>query len=110
MTRPITFKSLPLTLLLVTMLAGAGVHAADKKKGGEGQREAPELGAAVGKQINDAIELLNAKNPAGAKAAIGKADFDGAQKYVYLLMGLQDKPPCNTGSPPPHGPCGRPPW
>ena len=30
-----------------------------------------------------------------AKAAIGKADFDGAQKYVDQLKGLQDKLPAD---------------
>lgn len=81
MTRPSPFKFLRLTVLLVTALALGGVSAADKKKGGEGQREAPELGAAVGKQINDAIELLNAKNPAGAKAAIGKLKLENLTAY-----------------------------
>jgi len=80
-TRPSPFKFLRLTVLLVTALALGGVSAADKKKGGEGQREAPELGAAVGKQINDAIELLNAKNPAGAKAAIGKLKLENLTAY-----------------------------
>ena len=74
--RPSTAKLRALFVLLLVTFSAAGAGAADKKEDGAGQREAPELGAAVGKQINDAIELLNAKNPAGAKAAIGKLKLE----------------------------------
>ena len=76
MTRLSTAKLLALSVLLLVTFITAGAGAADHNKDSEGQREAPELGAAVGKQINDAIELLNANNPAGAKAAIGKLKFE----------------------------------
>ena len=66
-----------LALLVALALACGGAFAADKKKSAEGQREAPQIGAAAGKAINDAIELLNAKNPAGAMAAINKLDPAG---------------------------------
>jgi tetratricopeptide (TPR) repeat protein len=69
-----------LLLVLCAVLAG-GALAADKKKSADGQRAAPEIGAAVGKSINDAIELLNAKNPAGAKAAIGKLKLENLSPY-----------------------------
>lgn len=75
-TRPSTARLLALSVLLLVTFAAAEVGAADKNKDGADQREAPELGAAVGKQINDAIELLNAKNPAGARAAIGKLKLE----------------------------------
>jgi tetratricopeptide (TPR) repeat protein len=79
---PPSFSQVARVLLLVlcAVLAG-GALAADKKKGADGQREAPEIGAAVGKSINDAIELLNAKNPAGAKAAIGKLKLENLSPY-----------------------------
>lgn len=67
-------------LVLATLLA-TGVGAADKKKDDAGQREAPVIGAVAGKSINDAIELLNAKNPAGARAAIGKLKLDNLSPY-----------------------------
>ena len=67
-------------LLLAVLLAGAA-GAEDKQKSAAGQREAPQLGAAVGKQINDAIELLNAKNPGGAKAAIGKLKLENLSPF-----------------------------
>lgn len=70
-----------LTVLLLALALGGGASAAEKKKGGEGQREAPEIGAAAGKAINDAIELLNAKNPAGARAAIGKLKLENLSPY-----------------------------
>ena len=69
-----------LALLLAVFLAGP-VIAQEAKKGADGQREAPQLGAAVGKQINDAIELLNAKNPGGARAAIGKLKLDNLSPF-----------------------------
>lgn len=79
---PPSFNQVARVLLLVlcAVLAG-GASAADKKKGADGQRAAPEIGAAVGKSINDAIELLNAKNPAGAKAAIGKLKLENLSPY-----------------------------
>lgn len=76
MRRPATAKLLALSVLLLMSFITAGAGAADKNKDGAGQREAPELGAAVGKQINDAIDLLNANNGAGAKAAIGKLKLE----------------------------------
>ena len=76
MRRPATAKLLALSVLLLMSFITAGAGAADNKKDGAGQREAPELGAAVGKQINDAIDLLNANNGAGAKAAIGKLKLE----------------------------------
>jgi tetratricopeptide (TPR) repeat protein len=69
-----------ITVLLLALCVGAA-FAAEKKKSADGQREAPQLGAAVGKQINDAIELLNAKNPAGAKAAIGKLKLENLSPF-----------------------------
>ncbi len=65
-----------LALLLLAGLLLGSAGAQEQKKSADGQREAPQLGAAVGKQINDAIELLNAKNPGGAKAAIGKLKLE----------------------------------
>ncbi len=76
---PSQFTRLAVLLLLV-LLAGAG-GAEDNKKSAEGQREAPQLGAAVGKQINDAIELLNAKNAGGAKAAIAKLKLENLSPF-----------------------------
>ena len=70
---PSPFTRLVLLLLLLVWVTAAAAQ--DKKTGADAQREAPQLGAAVGKQINDAIELLNAKNAGGAKAAIGKLKF-----------------------------------
>ncbi len=81
MTRRSSFKLLRLGVLLLAAFALGGADAADKKKSGEGQRDAPEIGAVVGKQINDAIELLNAKNPSGAKAAIGKLKLENLSPY-----------------------------
>ena len=81
---PVSFrmKLLRVGLLLLTLVLAGGATAADKKKkSAEGQREAPELGAAVGKSINDAIELLNTKNPAGARAAIGKLKLENLSPY-----------------------------
>ena len=67
-------------LLLAVLLAGSA-GAEETKKNADGQREAPQLGAAVGKQINDAIELLNAKNRGGAKAAIGKLKLENLSPF-----------------------------
>lgn len=69
-----------LALLLAVFLAGP-VIAQETKKSADDQREAPQLGAAVGKQINDAIELLNAKNPGGARAAIAKLKLDNLSPF-----------------------------
>lgn len=101
MTRPPSRNLLRLVLLLLCVTLAAGAAAASKKKGGEGQREAPEIGAAVGKSINDAIELLNAKNPAGAKAAIGKLKLENLSPYersrVEQIMAAIDNDAENFG-------------
>ena len=62
------------------MLALTQANAADKKAGTP-QREPPELDAAVGKQINDAVELLNNHDGAGAKTAIDKLKPDTLSAY-----------------------------
>ena len=58
--------SVLLALLLSTALAA--------EEGEKAQREPPQIGAAAGKVINDAIELLNANNLSGAKQTISKLD------------------------------------
>lgn len=65
--------------LLLALLAGSATAA--ENQAGEGQRAAPELGAAVGKQINDAIELLNNHDTGGAKAAIDKLKLNTLSAY-----------------------------
>ena len=81
MTYPTPSQFTRLAALLLAVLLASSVSAEENKKSADGQREAPQLGAAVGKQINDAIELLNAKNPGGAKAAIGKLKLENLTPF-----------------------------
>lgn len=67
--------------------AEAAANATDKAK---------DAAADAKEQAGDAASALTAQAQKlfdDAKAAIGKADFDGAQKYVDQLKGLQDKLP-----------------
>lgn len=69
--------------------AEAAANATDKAK---------ETADAAKEQAADAASALTGQAQKlfdDAKAAIGKADFDGAQKYVDQLKGLQDKLPAD---------------
>lgn len=69
------------TLLLIglTIVLALPGHAADKKE--EGKRDAPQIDATTGKQLNAAIEFLTDENFSAAKAAIGKLDLETLSPY-----------------------------
>ena len=55
--------------------------AAEKSKSAKDHHEANDVGVAIGKQLNEAIELLNAKKPADAKAVISKINLQILTPY-----------------------------
>jgi tetratricopeptide (TPR) repeat protein len=69
------------SLFSVVMLFAASIATAAEEQAADAARPPPEIGAEVGKKINDAIELLNNNNPNGAKQAIGQLKLDALSPY-----------------------------
>ncbi len=63
----------------LALLLALPVAAAEKKE--DGKREAPQIDATTGKQLNAAIEFLNDNNFNAAKGAIGKLDLETLSPY-----------------------------
>jgi len=68
-------------LLAVGLTFVATVAPAAEEQAADSARPPPEIGAEVGKKINDAIELLNNNNPSGARQAIGQLKLDALSPY-----------------------------
>lgn len=74
-----TLRPLALGLLVLGLCCALPLAAADKKD--DGKREAPQIDATTGKQLNAAIEFLNDDNLAAAKGAIAKLDLESLSPY-----------------------------